>query len=74
MIPFTRCQHCVHGFAEDHSHPTERRLKECEFCRGTGRIAKPMKIPPVEDRDTEVDDEINRRRMGWHFESQHWVT
>ncbi len=25
-------------------------------------------------QDLEVDDEINRRRMGRHFESQHWGT
>lgn len=31
-----KCEHCVNGFAEDFSHPTERRLKECEFCEGEG--------------------------------------
>lgn len=26
------------------------------------------------NEDMKVDDEINLRRMGWHFESQHWGT
>lgn len=35
---FARCPHCRDGFAADHSHPTEFRLKACEFCQGTTRI------------------------------------
>lgn len=31
------CPHCRAGFAPDYSHPTEMRLKACEFCGGSGR-------------------------------------
>ncbi len=43
-------------------------IHDVEECR----IREEREIAKRHAKDLEADDEINRRRMGRHFESQHW--
>ena len=45
---------------------TELQTRECDEATRAQRAQHA--------KDLEADDEINRRRMGRHFESQHWGT
>lgn len=62
------CPHCGCRVESPFPWQPDIIIHDIEECR----IRDEREAAKRHAQDLEADDEINRRRMGRHFESQHW--